>query len=138
MSLRWKDGMVTLFVAGATALYALWATGTALGGLSTRAVGWIVFGLGWAGCVSNQSEVAVVYGVDGRRRPPLPYVVIASSIGAVALLAAVLTLVRASEIILATLVASMIALWAMSTVRHGLRGQTRTSQNQQAPMARAA
>ncbi len=47
-------------------------------------------------------------------------VVIASVIGAAALVAGVITLVTANEGMLATLVAAMIALWAMSTIRHAI------------------
>jgi hypothetical protein len=66
MNLKWRDGVATLFVVTAAALYGLWATGTAMSGLSTRAIGWMVFGLGWAACATNQREMAVVYGVGGR------------------------------------------------------------------------
>ncbi len=47
-------------------------------------------------------------------------VVIASVIGAAALVAGVITLVTANEGMLATPVAAMIALWALSMIRHAI------------------
>jgi FtsH-binding integral membrane protein len=121
MRLTWRDGLATLFVAAAVVVYGLWVTGTAMSQVSVRVIAAVVFGLGWAGCVSNQREMAVVYGADrDRRRPPVAYVVLASAVGAVALVAAIIALVAASEAILVTLVAATAALWAMSTVRHAL------------------
>jgi hypothetical protein len=138
MRLKWRDGLATLFVAGAAVFYALWVTGTAMPGMSTRAAGWIVFGLGWAACTSNKNELTVMYGVGGRRAP-LPYVVIASILGAVALVAGIIALVSANEAMLATLVAAMVALWAMSTVRHAIAGETRIhDQSTRDSMQRAA
>lgn len=132
MGLTWKDAMATLFVAAAAAVYALWFKGIATPDVSTRVVGAVVLGLGWAACMANQSEMAVVYGVDrSRQRPPMPYVVIASALGAVTLLAGIWALVGANRAMLATLVAAMVALWAMSTVRHWFAG--RMQQGAEAP-----
>lgn len=36
MRLGWRDGLASLFVAAAGVLYALWLSGTALQGMSTR------------------------------------------------------------------------------------------------------
>jgi len=36
MRLSWRDGLATLLVAAAAVLYALWATGTTIAGVSTR------------------------------------------------------------------------------------------------------
>jgi uncharacterized membrane protein YphA (DoxX/SURF4 family) len=91
--------------------------------MSTRALALIVVGLGWAACTSNRAEMAIVYGVRGRR-PPTAYVVIASVIGAAALVVGIITLVTANAAMLATSVAAMIALWAMSTIRHAITSNT--------------
>jgi hypothetical protein len=125
MHLTRRDGIATLFVAGAVALYAVWLTGTAAQNMSTRALGAVVFGLGWAACISNTSEMAVVYGVGPHRRPPIAYVVIASLIGAAALAVGVFTLTGGNEATLASLVAAIVTLWAMSTVRHAVTGEGR-------------
>jgi hypothetical protein len=39
MSLGWRDGLASLFVAAAGVLYAMWQSGTALEGVSTWALG---------------------------------------------------------------------------------------------------
>jgi hypothetical protein len=119
MRLTWRDGLATLFVAGAAVLYALWLAP------STRVLGAVVFTLGFAGCMSDQAEMAGVYGAEGRRRAPMAYVVVASLVGAVALVAGIVTLVGASETALGVLVAAIVALWAMATVRHALAGGPR-------------
>lgn len=101
-------------------LYALWLTGTGMAGTSTRVIGAMVFALGWMGCTSNQAAMAEVFGVGAPRRAPMGYVVMASIIGAVALVAGVITIVTGNE---ATLVIAMVVLWAMSTVRHLIAAQ---------------
>jgi hypothetical protein len=124
MRLTRKDGLASLFVVAAAVLYGLWLTETAVPGMSTRALALIIFGLGWAACTGNQAQMAIVYGVSGRR-PATAYVVIASVIGAAALVAGIITLVTANEAMLAALVAAMIALWAMSTIRHAITSNTK-------------
>jgi amino acid permease len=139
MRLTRKDGLATLFVAAAGILYALWLTGFALTGASTRVIGAIIFGLGWAACMSNQSEMAAVFGAGTRRRVPMTYVVIASLIGALALVAGVITLVSANEPMLATLVVATITLWAMSTIRHGIARDSMVKDHElREPLNRAA
>jgi hypothetical protein len=123
MRLTWRDGVATVFVAAAGGLYALWLTGNGMAGTSTRVLGAIVFALGWVGCTSNKAAMAEVFGVGAPRRAPLSYVVTASLIGAVALVAGVITVVTGNEVMLATLVIAMIVLWAMSTVRHATASQ---------------
>ena len=117
MRLTVKDAMATLFVMPAALQYALWVNGIAVSGLTTRVLGIIVIGLGMAGCMTSQQEMAVVYGVDRKRpRPPMPYVV-------VTLVAGIITLATASEVMLGTLVAATVVLWAISTVRHWVAGR---------------
>ena len=140
MRLTWRDGVATVFVAAAAVGYGLWVTGIAMPGVSARVLGACVLGLGWAACTINQREMAVVYGVDSnRRRPPMAYIVLASALGAVALVAGIWALVGASEAMLATLVTAMVALWAMSTVRHWLAGRTtQGAETPREPLARVA
>lgn len=73
--------------------------------------------------MSDRAEMAVVYGVGGRRRAPMTYVVVASLLGFVALVAGIITLVSANETTLAILVATTVTLWAMSTARHATVGE---------------
>jgi hypothetical protein len=118
MHLTWRGGIATLFVGAGAVVYVLWLSGTVAPDMSARTLGAILFGLGWAACVTNQNQMASVYGVGGRRRAPMAYVVIASGIGAGALVAGVIAVVTGNEAMLATLVVAILALWAMSTVRH--------------------
>jgi hypothetical protein len=124
MRLTWKDGLASLFVGVAVVIYGLWLTEIGVPDMSTRALALIVFGLGWAACTINQAQMAIVYGVHGRR-PPTAYVVVASVTGTAALVAGIITLVTANEAMLAALVAAMIALWAMSTIRHAITSNTK-------------
>ena len=71
MRLTWRDGSATLLVAGAAAVYALWATGTPMAGASITVIAAVVFGLGWAACLTDQREMQIVYGAD-RQHPRLP------------------------------------------------------------------
>lgn len=117
-----RDLLASLFVAAGLVVYATWATGAGLTGTSTRVVAAVVFGLGWAGCVANKDGVLAVFGVDpARARPPVAYVVLASALGGAALVTGVLAMVWGSETMLAALVSSMAAVWAVSTVRHAIR-----------------
>ena len=121
MRLTFRDGLAALFVGAAGVVYAVWATGTAMTGLSTRTVAAVVFGLGWAACLANQNEMAVVYGAaSGRLRPPVAYAVVASGVGVLALVTGIVTLVTASGAMLALLVAALGAMWVIATARHML------------------
>ena len=121
MRLTVRDVLATLFVAAAAALYGTWLTGAALAGLSTRVISVVVFGLGWAACVTDQKEMAVVFGADRTRpRPPTAYAVLASAVGALALVSGIIALATASAAMLATLAASTAALWMIATARHML------------------
>jgi len=114
-----RDVLATLFVAVASASYGTWVTGAALAGWSTRMIAVVVFALGWAACVTDQKEMAVVFGADRTRpRPPVAYAVLASVIGALALVAGIITLITASATMLAILAASTAALWIAATARH--------------------
>jgi hypothetical protein len=125
MRLTIRDELATLFVAAAGVVYLLWVTGAAMTGWSVRVAAAVVFGLGWAACVTDQKQMAVVYGAaHGGRRPAVAYVVLMSGIGVLALVAGVIALVAGSTAMLATLVASTGGLWVIATARH-----TRTIQS---------
>jgi hypothetical protein len=126
MRLTIRDGLATVFVAAAAAVYVPWVTGAALTGWSVRVTAAVVFALGWAACMTDQKQMAVVYGATREgRRPPAAYAVLVSAIGALALVAGVLALVTGSAALLATLAASMAGLWLIATVRHAVASGSR-------------
>jgi hypothetical protein len=73
MRLTIRDGVATLLVATATVVYILWVTGAAMAGWSARLTAAVVFALGFAACVTDQKQMAVVYGATvrggGHQRP---------------------------------------------------------------------
>jgi hypothetical protein len=90
-------------------------------GWSVRVTAAVVFGLGWAACLTDQKQMAVVYGAAREGpKPPAAYVVLVSAIGALALVTGVIALVSGSAAMLATLAASMAGLWVIATARHTL------------------
>ena len=119
MRLTISDGLATVFVAAAGAVYVPWVTGAAFQSASTRVMAVAVFGLGWAACVSDQRQMAAVYRVsrDGPQ-PPLAYAVFVSVIGALALVTGIIAVVTASAAMLAALAASIAGLWLVTTARH--------------------
>ena len=93
-------------------------------GVSTRWMTVIAFAFGVAACTANQRELGEVYGATREGpRPPGLYIALATTLGIVMLVAGVLAFVLASEAMLATLVAAMIALWLIATGRHALTGR---------------
>lgn len=127
MRLTIKDGLATVFVAAAAAIYVPWVTGAALTGWSVRVAAAVVFALGWAACMTGQRQMAVVYGATREGpRPPAAYVVLVSTIGAVALASGVIALVTGSAALLATLAASMAGLWLIATARHAVTAGSRS------------
>jgi hypothetical protein len=124
MHLTRRDLFATLFVVAGLVVYAMWATGAALSGVSTRVLSAVVFGLGWAGCVANKDGMMSALGVDPSvRRPPVGYVVLTSMLGATALVTGILAIALGSETMLAVLVASIAGLWIVSTIRHAVSDQ---------------
>lgn len=120
MHLKRNDAWATVLVSGAVALFMLWWTGTAFETLSTRIIGAVVLALGFAACTSTQDEMPAVFGVGAERRVPAAYVVIASLLGFIALIAGIIAVVGGSDTMLAVLVVTMSVLWAISTIRHAL------------------
>ena len=114
MHLTWRDGLATVFVGAGAVLYALWLSGVDVGGV--RVVAGVVLGTGLAASVT-----AVVYGVGaGLLQAPKTYLVIASLFGLAALVGGIVAIAGPNETMLAMLVGSTVALWAMSTVRHAV------------------
>jgi hypothetical protein len=125
MSLTWKDGLATVFVGAAAVLYLLWAGGTTVMGLSgPRALSVAIFGLGIGGCYTARSHMETVYGVGGRPRTPLYYVVLSSVLGGVTLVAGIAALASGGDAALATLTGAMVALWVLATIRHSMSRNT--------------
>ena len=119
MSLTWKDGLATALVGAAAALYLLWVSDTTVAGLTgIRALTVAVFALGVGGCYAARSEMAAVYGAGGGPRPPLLYVVLATILGGVTLVAGIVAFAGGGDAALATLTGAMVALWALATIRH--------------------
>ena len=126
MRLTSRDGLATVLVAAAAGSYALWATGAALAGVSARWMTVIAFALGMAACTANHRELDQVYGTSpGAPRPPGSYVTLSTALGIVMLGAGIVAFVMASQTMLATLVAAMVALWLLATGRHALTGRHR-------------
>ena len=72
MRLTVRDGLATVFVAAAAAVYLLWVSGAAMTGWSVRVAAAVVFGLGWAACVTDQKQMAAVFGAARGVRRDLP------------------------------------------------------------------
>ena len=110
--------MATALVGAAAALYLLWVSGTTVAGLTgIRALTLAVFALGVGGCYAARSEMAAVYGAGGGPRPPLLYVVLATILGGVTLVAGIVAFAGGGDAALATLTGAMVALWALATIR---------------------
>ena len=124
MRLTWRDGLASLLVVAAAVLYVLWAAGALMPDVSIRWMTVIAFALGMAACTANQRELGEVYGAAREGpRPPGLYVALATALGIVMLVTGILAFVLASEAMLATLVATMVALWLIATGRHALTGR---------------
>lgn len=114
MRLNRTDVIATVAVGLAVVVYLLWLAGVELPGLgSPRAVAATILGLGFVA-----SAYAVVPGFDGLLGGSRSYLVVASALGVVALVAGLLALINASEPMLAALAAATVVLWALATVRH--------------------
>jgi hypothetical protein len=121
MRLSVRDGLATMFVAAAVVVYGLWASGAALASWSAREIATAVFALGFITCVTDQKQMAVVYGAaSGQRRPPTAYTALVSVLGAAALAAGIIALVTGSTAMVAALTAAVAALWFAATARHAL------------------
>jgi hypothetical protein len=120
MRITWRDWTATVLVAAAALVYGVWwSEGEVLGMSSPRAIAVTVLVLGLIASVT-----AVVFGVgEGLLRANKLYLAITSLLGLLALAAGIVVLVNESEDWLAALVASTVALWLLSTVRHAILGR---------------
>lgn len=118
MRLTLKDGLATIYVAAALACFAVWLADGAVAGVSGRALVGVIFVLGMAGCVTARSQMEAIYGVNGKIRPPMTYVVLVSAVGALALVAGIVAIVGGGTLAVTILVLAMIAMWILATVRH--------------------
>jgi hypothetical protein len=86
---------------------------------SATVIAAVLFGLGWAACLTDQREMQIVYGADRQHpRPPLGYIVLTSAIGVMTLGAGIAALVIATATTVVILLAGLIALWMLATARH--------------------
>jgi len=121
MSLTWRDGLAAAFVGAAVLIYVLSLGSTTVAGLSgPHAVAVAIFALGIGGCYTARSQMQDLYGAAGGPRPSLLYVVIASVLGGVTLVAGVVAILGDSSSALATLTGAMVVLWVLATIRHSI------------------
>ncbi len=114
MRLTWRDAVATVLVAGVVALYAAFVAGHGVAPVAgPRALAGGALLLGLTAC-------AVGARVDPDRAAGSGWAgyVLASVLGAVALVAALLTMLTGSAITLGVLVATTGMLWLYATVRH--------------------
>jgi hypothetical protein len=124
MHLSWRDGLATVLVGLAVVAYGAWALDSGFVGRNEAdSVAVAVLALGVAASVS-----AVVPGFDELWHGSGRYLVVASALGLVALVAGVLAIIWSDAVALSILVISTAALWAMSTARHIGIGKPMASQ----------
>jgi hypothetical protein len=117
MRLTWKDGVATLLMAavGVVTVATMQGWGWPLLG-GYRSAGVIVFGLGMVMCPVGGSALRTPE--DMRE----PYVRFASALGIVSLVALAGLLIWGTQAWFVALVMDVALLWAMSTIRHAVRG----------------
>jgi hypothetical protein len=114
MRLATRDWIASAVVLTAVLLVAGWFIGLpGIRSLDIRAMTGVVLAFGLP-----VSAAAVVPGFAGLIRGSRRYLLGASLIGFAAVVSAVLTFANATELSLVVLVALMVVLWAMATVRH--------------------
>ena len=115
MRLTWKDGLATLLTAGIVALYVAFLAGADLPLVSgPRVLAGVALVAGLSACALGASPDG---GVPSRSAKWFGGI-----LGTTALVTAVVTLITGSEVALAILVGSTVALWLVSTVRHAFTG----------------
>jgi hypothetical protein len=114
MHLTTRDRIASVLVVAAVIAATGWFIGMpGVRSLDIRAMTLVVLAIGMP-----LSAAGVVPGFDGLIHGSRAYLFSASALGLVALAAAILTLVNATEQTFVALVALMGVLWAMATVRH--------------------
>jgi asparagine N-glycosylation enzyme membrane subunit Stt3 len=114
MGLPRKDLIATALVAVAVIFYLLWTIEGTLPGMSDTSV--TAAGILVLGFVA--SAIAVVPGFDNLVHGNKTYLAITSLLGVVALVAGVQVMMTSSGVALTVVIATMIALWAISTSHH--------------------
>jgi hypothetical protein len=121
MGLTWRDGLAAAFVGAAVLIYMLSLGNTTVAGLSgPHAVAVAIFALGIGGCYTARSQMQDLYGAAGVPRRPLLYVVLASVLGGVTLVAGVVAIFGGGPSALATLTGAMVVLCVLATIRHSM------------------
>lgn len=109
-----RDLIATVFVVAGAVVYALWLAEHPIAGLSSvRGVALIVLATGVAASASAVVP-SFVQLLHGSRR----YMAITSLLGAAALVAGILALVRQTDEMLHLLFAATVVLWIIATLRH--------------------
>jgi hypothetical protein len=111
----WKDAAATAIVSGVVALYIAFLSGAGLPLVSSaRAMGLAVLVLGLIACA-----------VGGTALPTdkNPWTNLLSFFGTIAFLTAVLVMILGSEMLLAVLVGTTVALWLAASLRHSFGAQ---------------
>ncbi len=117
MRLTWRDVVTTLFMGAIIGIYTAYmqgADGWMVSGTRGTAAGVLVLGV-VGGCGLSRGDELYI---RGRSAMTVMYTVLATALGATALVAAILALVTASGVALAVLFGTTMALWLASTLRH--------------------
>jgi hypothetical protein len=119
MRLTWKDAIATVLTAGIVALYAAFLGGTTLPLVSSpRTLAAVFLIVGLTACAIGGTALTT--------DPKAQWAMYAGgTLGGVAFIAALITLVTGSGFVLAVLVGTTVALWLMATVRHTFTGPVR-------------
>jgi hypothetical protein len=118
MRISWTDGAATILVLAAVGLYGGGVGAATPFGLSDRGFAAVLFGLGIAACTSARSQLADVYGAGPGPRAPLTYVVLATGVGVVALVAGIIAVIGGGSVAATTLVAAIVVMWMLASARH--------------------
>ena len=117
MMLTWKDAVATLFMAAIVSAYMTFLNGTTLWLISSaRGTSAAVLALGIVGGCALSGAGDLYTGTQ--TRSTRAYAAIATTLGIIALAAAVAGLISGSKFALAVLVCATVALWLASTIRH--------------------
>lgn len=117
MRLTWKDAVTTLFMAAIVAGYVAFLNGTSLWLISSaRGTTAAVLVLGFVGGCALSTAGDLYTGTQSRSSRA--FMAVATTLGVVALITAVVGLLTGSTFALAVLVTATIALWLTATIRH--------------------
>jgi hypothetical protein len=116
MRLTWKDAIATVLTAGIATLYAAFLGGAGLPLVSSpRALAAVTLVVGLTACGIGGTALTT----DTKARWAA---YVGGTLGGIAFLAALATMITGSELMLAVLVGTTVALWLMATARHTFTG----------------